>query len=287
MKIIATLFIIIINITMLQGQPQQVDFPELGLRFTIPSGWTGQQLEDRIILGHTSIPGFMVLFSNNSESLGQLKQQATMPIVEEGLYLEPEETSIVISEDKIEVFYTGRYNEASVKAFAIGLHNSVGSGMSILMVTETDAFIEQHSAEAKKLAQSVTFYNVEIPDRTEFWNNRIVGKRLKYMNTTSSRDANGGSSGISDVTNIDLCTDGTFKYYSNSQASFDIDAGFGGVNSNENTTGSYLIKSNNGSTWLLLSFMNGYVKEYELTVNDSENTFLNGSRYFITSIEGC
>ena len=107
------------------------------------------------------------------------------------------------------------------------------------------------------------------------------------MYTSGGSDYGGGYSGISDVVMINLCSNGQFTYYSNSHSSFDGSGGFGYVNANDDSRGSYSIYSEGNQTLLELKFDNGKISAYALTTNENQNTFLNGTRYFITTIVGC
>ncbi len=266
---------------------QHIELAELGLSFDIPQGWTGQEQEDYILLGHETIPGLMILSQNKAKDTETLKNRSMETIREEGLYLEPEADFKIISEARVEGSYKGTYEGQDVKAFAIGLINTQGTGMNILILTETKAFTKTHIEEANKLAHTVRFSIPKDSDNTVFWKERITGVQLKYMHTSGGSDYSGGYSGTSDVVMINLCSNGQFTYYSNSNSSFDSSGGFGYANANKDTRGTYRIYSEGQSTYLGLQFENGSVSTYELTVNSKDNTLLDGSRYFVTTLEGC
>lgn len=283
-KKIAIFILLPISLSM---NSQHIDLSELGISFDIPQGWTGGEEEDYIILGHTTIPGLMILTQNKARDTRTLKIQAMDTILEEGLFLEPDGDFIIVSDTRVEGNYQGTYQGQAVKAYAIGLINTQGTGMNILILTETKSFSKAHIEEANKLARSVRLSAPKDTDNTLFWKERITGVQLKYMHTSGGSDYSGGYSGISDVVMINLCNNGQFTYYSNSHASFDASGGFGFANANADTRGNYRIYSEGQSTYLDLQFENGSVTTYELTVNSKQNTLLDGSRYFITTLEGC
>jgi len=270
-----------------QEAPQPIDYPELGVKFIIPMGWTGQEQGDVILLGHQSIPGMMFLFGNTSEDVETMKKKAMEGIHEGGIQLQPKGNFTILSETRTEGNYEGTYDGVPVTAFAIGLINKKGSGLNILILTETKVFTKTHILEANKLADSVKFFTPKDSDKTVFWKNRIVGTQLKYMYTSGGSDYGGGYSGISDVVMINLCSNGQFTYYSNSHSSFDSNSGFGNVNSNENNQGLYKIYSLGASAFLELTFENGKILEYNLSVNNKGNTLLDNTRYFVVDLEGC
>ena len=284
LNIFTTFIILSISISM---NSQHIELAELGLSFDIPQGWTGQQQEDYIILGHETIPGLMILSQNKAKNVETLKNLSMETILEEGLFLEPEGDFNIISDARVEGNYKGSYQGEEVHAFAIGLVHSKGTGMNILILTNSDNFSDIHRQEAKKLARTVQLVQPKDADNTRFWKDRIVGWQLKYMHTSGGSDYSGGYSGTSDVVMINLCTNGQFTYYSNSNSSFDSSGGFGYANANKDTRGTYRIYSEGNSTYLDLQYENGSVSTYELTVNSNDNTLLDGSRYFVTTLEGC
>jgi len=266
---------------------QPIELPELGIQFEIPAGWSGGEEGDYIILGHNSIPGLMILTQNKARDAHTLKNQAEDTILEEGVFLEADGDFVIVSETRVEGNYKGTYQGQEVKAYAIGLINTQGTGMNILILTAPDAFSKAHIEEANKLARSVKFAAPKDSDNTLFWKERITGVQLKYMHTSGGSDYSGGYSGISDVVMINLCSNGQFTYYSNAHSSFDASGGFGSANARKDTGGNYEIYSQGKSTYLDLQFENGDVKSFELTVNSERHTLLNGSRYAIINVEGC
>ncbi len=261
---------------------QEVDLSQLGIKFTFPDGWTGQEEGEYLLAGHTSIPGLMILFQNQSMSTEELKLLALQGIREEGVSLQPKGDFTVVSPTRVEGFYEGNFQGATVTTYAIGLIDGRGKGVSILILTETDKFGDEHISEAKKLAKTVEFYAPKNDDVAR-WKSKLIGRKLKYMYTSGGTDYDGTYSGSSDVTIINLFMDTTFNYYSNSNFSFDIDEGFGNVNSNENTIGNFQILNENGQTYLQLKFSGGKTHNYELTQNEKGQTFLNGTRYFVVA----
>ncbi|WP_020527742.1 hypothetical protein [Flexithrix dorotheae] len=282
-----------------QSLPQHVDFQELGFSFDIPDGWTGQIDGDYVLLGHHTIPGIMILFQNDSKDAASLKRRAMQGIYEEGVSLSSEGDFNLIGENRVEGIYTGNFHGTNARCFAIGLINGLGSGLSIILVTEPDKFNDRHIQEAKKLAESVKFYQVKESEITLQWKNKIVGKQLKYMYTNSSNDYTGGYSGVSEITTIDLCPNGNFSYYSNTHSSFssgnsnaeagsvNAQSGFGYGNSNTNNQGTYQITSGQNITYLILNFSNGNTLEYQLSQSDDGKTYLDETRYFIIESENC
>ncbi len=264
---------------------ERISFQELGLSFEIPSGWTGKLQDEYYLLGHQTIPGLMILSQNSSTTAKGLKSLATRGIFEEGVELKPEGDFRLVGTNKVEGYYKGTFDGAEVKCFAVGLINSQGSGMNIMIVSTNELFSDIHVSEAKKLAGSVKFFESSDTQITTRWKETIVNRQLKYMYTNTSTDYSGGMSGISDETIIKLYPDGSFYYYSNSNSSFSSYSGFGYVDATKSNRGNYEIYSIGNDTYLELTFTDGKVYEYALTKSSEGRTLLNGSRYFVVDID--
>lgn len=280
-----------------QALPQHIELQELGLSFDIPQGWTGQLEGEYIILGHTTIPGIMILSQNNSKSTQEMINFAMQGIQEEGVQLRPVGQFAPKGNNRAEGTYTGWFNGSQVKAYAIGIINKLGSGINILILTEAGLFNQSHKVEANKLAGSVRFYQAEESQNTVFWRNKLQGKQLKYMYTNTSSDYTGGSVGLSETTTIDLCSDGSFYFYSNSQSHIAVGSiagdqstasSSGGTNlSNNNSNGTYKIYSLGQESFLELYFQNGTVVTYDLSSDNSGQTFLDDTRYMVLENQRC
>ena len=268
------------------SQNRKVDLPEYGVSFEIPNGWNAQVEGDYIFMGHTRIPGLIVIFENTAKTPEELKKNALQGIVDEGVSLKPE-GDFTIHENKVEGYYSGLFQGTQVKAYAVGLISRVGSGFTALVLTETSKFSSVHEEEMDKLVSSVRFSEIQGTYSTEQWKGWLAGRQLRYLYSSGGSDYGGGYSGTSQDTQIDLCSDGTFLYYSSSSSSFDGSGGFGYAHGNEDSTGKYEIYGSTGRTYLKLGFNTGEEVVYEVTTNDEDHTLLDGTRYFVVDLEGC
>lgn len=273
------LLVLIINFKNMQAQlSKHVELQELGLSFNIPNGWSGQVEAEYIVLGHTTIPGLMILSSNTNKDVQSLKAEALKGLLDEGVDLKPSGDFMLKGENRVEGMYQGTFNDQKVKGYAIGLINVLGKGMNILILTETNKFSEQHKKEANTLASSVVFYKADDTESTIYWKQKLVGTQL-YQGLTRGDG--------SDITKIDLCSNGSFYYYSNSHIAFDQSYGYGSANSNANNTGIYKIYTVGANSVLEVTFNNGEIYEYDLSVNEQEHTFLDTTRYFVVASRKC
>lgn len=282
-----------------QQLPQQVKFQELGLAFDIPDGWLGQLDGDYILLGSHTEAGLMIVFENTSASALELKQIAEQGFEIKGAYLDPIDGPVIKSPKRVEGMFQGMFNTNMVKCYAIGLINSLGSGLTILMLAKEDVFTKTQKEAANQLASSVRFFQPKDSKLTRNWKDRITGKQLKYIHTSGGYDINGsGSSTYKDVT-IDLCSNGQFVYYSNTNISFDtgepgmdtenaeVFQGSGYSDATDESQGTFMIYSVGEETFLELTFENGKVDEYDLSYASEDAVWLDDIKHFIVPLESC
>jgi hypothetical protein len=261
---------------------EQVSLEDFGLSFTVPAGWTGDIQGDYIVLGHTTIPGMMILTENPATTIQSLIATAQQGIQADGFNLTADGIFKEVNSQRAEGYYKGTYDySTAVKAYAVGLIDGQGKGMSIITLTETGAFSQDHINAANQLATSVKFFKPKASAITQQWHERLVGKKLTY------RDTRGGVDGSSVTKIITLCPNGTFTFYFNSHASFDGDQGFGYANSNEDSRGNYTIYSVHNDSYLTLHFENGKEIEYTLTLDPEEYPVLNNTKFIALDAEGC
>ncbi|MEM7185706.1 MAG: hypothetical protein AAF466_03520 [Bacteroidota bacterium] len=277
---------------------QSIDLPDFGLRFTIPTGWSGSEQGDFVVLGHASIPGMMVLSANQVKDATSLKQLAEAGWTDEGVQLTPSGAFRTIGNARVEGYYEGWYDASEVRCYAIGLINGLGEGMNIFVLTTKQLFSEVHVQAANKLASSVQFYKAKDSDLTRQWKKQLVGRQLKYMYSNSTSDYSGGYSSVSETRVIDLCSNGRFAYSHDSNSSFAAGDPVDGIttgnqigsgvfdNSNENS-GTFRIYSAGKKSYLELTFDNQSTLEFELDTNTEGHTLLDGERYFVLDSGGC
>ena len=287
--------IILIFLMVAKGMGQlanTVDYPEFGLRFTIPEGWVGQTEGDFMVLGHSTFTGVMVLFENMALNAQELKQLAEQDIHEEGVVLNAVGDFTIQKGNKVQGRYEGTFNGAQVKALGIGLINGLGNGLNIIILDQKDQFSDTHIAEAQKLAASVKFYKARDSEATLAWKYRIVGSQLKYMYSSGGYDGEGAGHSVIRNISIDLCSSGSFYYNYEDTSHYDTGRSednqvFAGGHKLDDGYGNYRIYTEGKETYLELLFAEGKVLDYTLALKNEEEALLNGERYFITKLENC
>ena len=59
-------------------QTGKVDYPYLGISFTIPEDWLGQEQQGFYLMGSNTTPGYLMISTHEATSLDQLRELATM-----------------------------------------------------------------------------------------------------------------------------------------------------------------------------------------------------------------
>ncbi|MEM9675243.1 MAG: hypothetical protein AAF992_21810 [Bacteroidota bacterium] len=265
----------------------EVNFKTLGIRFTIPNGWVGQEVNGGYIVGSNTQAGFAFLTIHQYTTLAQLTQEAWKGIAEQnGTSLKLSGEIENLNERSIGAEYSGTLEGQAVKAYIVGLVNPLGSGVTIMAASTPDQYSATHQQLAQQLANSTQFSQPQTPPVVEEWKQTLQNSRLTYMDSYQSNSGSyGGYStggGYSSEVQIHLCGQGFFKYKSSSSMSVDTGGAFGSSSDSGQGNGTWDVVGNtqDGAT-LRLNFHNGEVYEYNLEYKDNK-TFLNGSRYFRT-----
>lgn len=282
------LFTLMVLPVLLQSQDSgQKDFPSLGISLTIPSGWLGQENEAGYVMGSHSDPGLILIMPHQTQDLEQLKLEASQGVADnEGTSLMLDGDIQSFSSTGIEASYQGTVGYHGAKAYAVGLINPYGTGLTIIAMTTTDQFTDLHKNLAREVARSVQFTKIEVQESTSGWGDMLKNARLTYMHTYSSGTGSYGGyttgGGFSDKEVIDLCAQGFFNHSSSSSMSIDTGGAFGHSSNSGQGSGTWKVIVNaQGQDVLQLNFYNGQVYEYALSLEDNK-TYLNGTRYFRT-----
>ncbi len=278
------------------AQTGKVDYPYLGIQFSVPEGWQGAESDDMFLMGSTSKPGLLAIMSNAAKSPEQLKSEADRGVREEGIHLTRSSDFMKIGGEGLGAEFEGLIEGEQAKAFIIGLINPFGTSVTIVAVTTEARYTDEYKELAMKISDSVGFAIPQESAETQDWREGLKGKRLTYMYSRSDTgspyyDSSGGVygsySGYSTTTRFDLCSNGTFSYYHSSQSSFDNAGGFGNAAGRDKSIGQWEVSTTaDGGSVLVLQYPNGEEAEYELIYSKGK-TLLNGTRYFRTQSEQC
>lgn len=261
----------------------KVSLPHAGVEFTIPEGWVGQETDAGYILGSHTEAGAILLSTHQMTSLESLKQEAMNGFQEDGgTQLQIEGAPETLGKTSIGGMYKGMLQGQPVKAYAVGLINPHGKGVTIISVTTPELFADRHRQLAREIAGGMRFFKAEKAPIVDEWKQVLTNARLTYMESYSNQNG-----GYSDKIVIDLCANGTFRHRKRYQMGLDTGGAMASDHNAAQGAGSWIVSQDGGGNPILeLTFDDGRVQEYTLQFVD-DKTLLNGTRYFRTYDGGC
>lgn len=271
----------------LGAQGQVADYPELGVRFTIPAGWSGREQDESVVLASTTVPGLVVLTPHEHREIAALRVEAEGGIDDgAGTALKPHGALTAMGSSGISGEFRGRFDGAPATAYAVGLINPHGRGLTVVAVTSPETYTAAHRTVALEVARSVEFSAPRVPAVVAEWRQGLSGRRLaRYASSYGS--GSGGYSGFQSSTQFHLCPSGDFAFGGRESGSFDTPGAFGSTGGSPTGSGRWEVTVKpDGSPWLQLRYHTGAVETYRLEQRGA-NTYLNGARYFRTASDRC
>ncbi len=284
--ITASILLLGLNFAVYSQSTGEIDYPYLGIKFTIPEGWKGQELEEGYIMGSDTEAGFIFLMTHESKNLEQLNAEARQGIYEEGgTQLQLNGELEPVGNAGVGGMFTGMLEYSQAQAYIVAVINPFGTGVTVMAITDPQHYSERYESLAKEVAKNLKFaLPKEIPVVKE-WEQTLKGAKLTYMSSSSSSGYS--SYGYSSTTEeILLCSNGQFTYYYNSS----ISAGSSGVSgysdNNDNGQGTWSVIGDGAEGAILqLDYNDGRQNQFQITYSE-EKTYLNDSRYFRTYDHG-
>ncbi|GMQ27404.1 hypothetical protein [Algoriphagus confluentis] len=276
------LFFFLLQLAMAQ-ESNRVNYSRLGISFTIPNTWQGQEYGEAVLLQSQSIPG-IILISTHNQKMAELRAQGSQGINDgQGTSLQLVGNLENIGQHTIAGNYQGTLEGNPAKTYIIALENPTGGlGVTILVAAQPQQFSESLKNAGKELADSFQFAQVDYSEELTEWKTWLSGMRLTYLESYNSPSYSDGgiSGGYSLRRVIDLCPQGYFNYSGSSSFSMD---GLGHSGSSQKGDGTWeILIGNDGTPLLRLTYYNGDYGDYRLEYKD-EKLFLNGDRYFRTN----
>lgn len=270
----------------------EVDYPYLGIKFTIPPDWKGAESGDGFLIVSDTQPGLIFLVAHEVNDLDILKQEAEAGIQEEGVVLQKSSGFEEVGKGGVGAEFDGIIQGQQAKAYVVGVINPFGYGVSIIAATTKGMYTDAYKKLAQQIAMSIQFSEpIEAPV-TQEWREALKGAKLTYMNSNySSGGVSVGGystySSYSSHTEITLCPNGNFSYFSSNSFSVDTGGAFAGSAGDKDGQGSWEVTNNGtGEPVLNLLFNNGKTHSYQLSYKDKK-TYLNDTRYFRTYDAKC
>ena len=262
----------------LQGE---VNYENLGIRFNIPQGWQGQEVEQGVLLVSQTHAGLILITTNTAKSLEEIRQQGTTMVdFGEGSQFSPKGALQPVGSNGLAGPFEGSFEYQPARAFIGGLFNAQGMGLSVIAVTSPEAYGAIHESSVLSLMKSVVFSKAKESNALQEWRDYISNARLTYMDSYYS----GGdiSGGYSTEIAIDICARGFFRYSGKDEMTVGGAGSSGWSQSGSEGNGTWqVMQAADGSAVLVLKFYSGEEYNYTLSYEDSK-TYLNGQRYFVT-----
>jgi hypothetical protein len=142
-----------------RGAGSAVSVPEMGISFTVPTGWNSQKQGDVIYLTSTSYKGFILLQRHAYDSIEQMAREAREGIIDEGTStrLMPVSQFQAFGKSGLAVEFGGTAQGRQARAYAIGLISPGGGGVTIMAATEAPSYTEAYPGFVRAIAGGVTF----------------------------------------------------------------------------------------------------------------------------------
>lgn len=262
------------------------EYPYLGIQFTIPENWIGRESDVGYMLGSNTEAGFILLMPHDAQTLDELKAEAANGLFDEnGTALQLKGSLDKLGDHGVGGSFSGTVEFQPAKSYIAAVINPFGKGVMVLAVTDDKNYSNRYADLAKQVASSLKFAHPKESPVAREWKETLKGAKLTYLNTTGGSSYS-GYSGTSSRSEILLCSNQQFSYYSSNSSSFDINAGFGSANSSDNGTGKWEVASgDSGNALLKLHFNNGREFEYQISLHQNK-TYLGETRYFRTYDHG-
>ena len=288
-------FLTLWNCTSYAQETGKKEYPNLGLSFSIPEGWFGQESEEAYVISSNNRTGIVLMIPHSEKlTIQQMKTevQSYGLVFDNFNVLKPVNELDIIDANTLGGAFEGTLNYQQVKAYVIGIVNPHGNGLTIIATDNVESYDQSaFTTLALNVKNSVKFSKAIVNTTSASnpgaskggsvadWKKQLSGTRLTYMNTYSSNYA---GDGYSDETQIHLCKEGYFWYmHDNSMSIGSIDNATVYSSSRGNGNGTWDIVAQNNSSHLVLTFKDGSTKSYELSW-DGDKLNLNGYRYFRT-----
>ena len=266
---------------------QTFDYPDYGLRLLIPEGWVGQEVEAGLLLGSETVPGVVLITTNDAGSIEELKTTAKAGLIDGGTRLESAGDLEPVGSNGLAGEFSGTLDGVAARAFIVGLLNSAGTGVTIMAAAETTQYSSAHRAAALAVARGVEFYGVQASSEAEQWRKSFFNQRLAFHHSSYSSGGGSGYSGYQSSEEIFLCAPGYFVMKARESGSFDSGGAFGSLGGSQAGEGNWtVVNGEDGSIWLRLDFHDGSRREERIEMSGSK-LLLNGSRYFYGPTDQC
>ncbi len=170
--LIALSFTLLLSNNVFAAQSRQVNYPYMGIKFTVPTNWSGQEQKNNYLIQSKNKSGFILLFENNAKNMKQLKYDADKGLFTKNIQLTrsgPFDKPATKEKQRLGAEFHGYVNGMPAKAYIIGLINPFGTGITIIAAATTNNYSTDYKKIATQIASSVIFSLPKIATETVKW----------------------------------------------------------------------------------------------------------------------
>jgi hypothetical protein len=265
----------------------EVTDPSLGVRFTVPQGWRHEKRQALYVMGHTTIPGMVLIMPHEYNSIQDALAKADEPLYQaDDGQLVVEGSPQPLANNLVAVDYGGMIQGKPAKGRLACIISPHGGGFLVLAGADAGSYGPQYAQLAEGIARSMRFSKPQAPPEAAMWKQKLAGQRLAYMKSGGSSDI-GGAYAWSDQRDIYICSDSSFQAQGGFSGSIGTANASGWTQDGSGPqSGQWAIIGQAGQPALQLRHGTGDSETFVLTT-DGSKTFLNGVRYFVVENTMC
>ena len=241
-----------------QSPDDPVGDPSWGFKFIPPEGWNFQYSADGAILGHTTIPGIIVIYPHVLKSMEEVRQQMNMGIQDAGSYLTLSGTLSEAGDQLLEAGYEGVVDGSIARGHGFGTLSPHGGGAFIVAISTPQMLGEEIIRDARWMAANLVYEKMESSDLVR----HFAGKWANFTTNTS--------------TWIQFYPDGTYDEQYESSYSGELSGGGNwGAYGGENAKGRWTVQGNRDQGRITVRMTDGSEVYYDYHVHEE-----NGQKYY-------
>ena len=270
------------------GGGNLVSDPEMGISFSMPTGWNGQKQGEAIYLSSTKYKGFILIQRHSYSSLDQMAAEASQGIVDEasGVRLMPVSGFQAFGTNGMSVEFSGVAQGRQARSFAVGLLSPQGGGVTIMAAVESAGYSEEYPGFVRSIAGSLAFIAARPSAGNQSSgpsdNNLMKYFAGEYYYYSSGSTISGGAGTERKVT---LCPDGLYRDSSEFSAS---GTDWGAANA-QSGAARWSIQGDTTQGVIVVTYANGQSKRfsYRIVSKDEQTIMFDGITFAYAGAPKC
>jgi len=245
-----------------QGEPGSsnsgVGNPYWNFQFIPPEGWVYQQTDEGMVLGHTTIPGVILIFPHSLENIEAIRQEMLKGIQEGYDYLTLSSEITTADKNILAGDYDGLMEGQQAKARGFATLSPFGGGAFILAVSTPRMLGDEIKRDAEWIASNLIYKKMETSGLVQ----HFTGRWANFTTNTSNW--------------IYLYPDGSYDEQYESSYSGELDGGGNwGAYGEESARGRWSIQGNKDQGRIIVKLADGDEIYYDYSVHEER-----GQKYY-------